>query len=88
MPWLMQGMVLGNIGRLVDPRYLEDAVVALDQALVLVERRTANERVIYGLKATALSCLGRDEEAEKCRWKAGALYRLKKLRTKTARSRH
>ncbi|MGO8951642.1 MAG: hypothetical protein ACLQUY_29110 [Ktedonobacterales bacterium] len=89
MPWLMQGMVLGNMGTFVDPHYHEDALVALDQALVLLSRlRTVDERVIYGLKACSLSCLGRHEEAEKCRWKADTLYRLEQLRTKGSRSRH
>ena len=94
-PWLMRGLVLGNMGTFIDRRYHEEALVALDQALVALDQaltrkglHTVDKRVAYSLKAKSLSCLGRREEAEMCGWKAQALYQLERAAADAAHQPH
>ncbi len=84
-PWLMCGMVLGNMGTFIDQHYHEEALAALDHALTLSGRRTVNERVAYSLKAKSLASLGRQDEAQKCGWKAAVLQQLEQANANAAR---
>lgn len=87
-PWLMRGMVLGNMGTFVDPHHHEEALVALDRALTLSGMRVTDKRVIYSLKAKSLYSLGRREEAEQCGWKAAAFAQLEQARKESPRQLH
>lgn len=87
-PWLMRGIVLGNMGTFIDHCYHEEALVALDQALTRKGLRTVDKRVAYSLKAKSLSCLGRREEAEMSAWKAQALHQLERARNDAPRQLH
>jgi tetratricopeptide (TPR) repeat protein len=73
VPWLMRGMVLGNMGNFLDRRYHEESLIALDHALELGGLRPIDERVAHSLKHKSLSGLGRNNEAEVCRQKAEEL---------------
>jgi Restriction endonuclease len=73
VPWLMRGMVLGNMGSFLDRHYHEEALSALDRALALGGLRSIDERVAYSFKHKSLDGLGRRDEAEVCRRKAEEL---------------
>jgi tetratricopeptide (TPR) repeat protein len=73
-PWLFRGMVLSNMGLVLDPRYHEEALVALDRALESDDLSPIDERVAYTLKAKALTGLGRREEAAAYERRAGEMW--------------
>jgi superkiller protein 3 len=73
LPWVMRGMVLGNMGNFLDRRYHEEALSALDRALALGGLRSVDEQVVYSFKHKSLDGLGRRDEAAVCRRKAEEL---------------
>lgn len=75
-PYLMQGMVLENMGAFIDKHYFADVLVATDRALLFGGLCSVDERVVYQLKASALVALGRREEAGYYQRKAEELIRV------------
>ena len=76
-PWLMRGMVLGNMGAFLDRRYHEEALVALDRALARRGLSPHDKRVAYSLQYFSLVGLGRKDEAAEAK---GGRRKAKEMR--------
>lgn len=79
-PWLMRGMVLGNMGVFRDRHYHEEALIAFDRALEIGGLSLVDERVVYSLRAKSLYGLGREEEAAVFERKAAEMWQAEQAK--------